>query len=44
MPTTRAKTDPATLRKVLAYPITVFTIGMLSVAAFSFVFIFKLGH
>lgn len=40
MPSKRSKSKPPSLLKVLSYPITVFTAGMLSIAAFSFVFIF----
>lgn len=44
MPSKRAKNTAASLRKILAVPFAVFMTGMLSIAAFSFVFIFKLGH
>lgn len=44
MPTKRPKNNAASLRRILAFPFAVFMTGMLSIAAFSFVFIFKLGH
>lgn len=40
----RGRNSTPSLRRILAVPFTVFMIGMLSIAAFSFVFVFKLGH